>query len=219
MTETRRLALLRLARQSHAVVVEDAVMEDLVLRRAPPSLAALEPDRVITIGSLSKTVWGGLRVGWIRASGEAVLRLGRVRASFELGSPVLEQAAALQVLDDYDELLERRRELVATRLAVLCEELRARLPEWTFPEPRGGLCVWAQLPRGSADALAQLALRRGVAIASGRTAAPSEEFLGHVRLSAGPAPAAIREGMRRLGSAWEELDRGGAPLDHPRVLV
>jgi DNA-binding transcriptional MocR family regulator len=202
------------------LVVEDAVMEDLILDdRIPPSLAALDPDRVITIGSLSKTVWGGMRVGWIRAPGEAVLRLGRVRASFELGSPVLEQAAALQVLDGYEELLEQRRELVRGRLQVLCEELRRRLPSWTFPEPRGGLCVWAQLPRGSADALAQLALRRGVAIAPGRTASPSEEFLGHVRLSAGPAPALIREGVTRLASAWEELDAGGAPFDQHGVSV
>ena len=220
MSEARRMAVIRLARENRAVLVEDAVMEDLILDRRPlPSLAALDPDGVVTIGSLSKTVWGGLRVGWIRASGEAILRLGRVRASFELGSPVLEQAAALDVLGRYDELLDRRRELVRTRLDVLCQELRARLPEWSFPEPRGGLSVWVELPRGSADVLAQLALRRGVAIAPGRTAAPSEEFLGHLRLSAGPAPAFIREGVERLALAWEELDGLGAALDHQRVLV
>ncbi len=220
MSESRRLALLRVARERRALVVEDATMEDLAHDRPPPpSLAELDSDRVITIGSLSKTVWGGLRVGWIRASGEAILRLGRVRASFELGSPVLEQAAALDVLNRYDGLLERRRDLVRFRLGVLCSELRAQLPEWTFPEPRGGLSVWAELPHGNADALAQLALRRGVAIAPGRTAAPSEEFMGHVRLSAGPAPEAIREGVSRLAAAWQELQDEGAAFDQPGILV
>ena len=220
MSEARRMAVLRLARERRMLVVEDAVMEELIPDRLrPPSLAALDPDGVITVGSLSKTVWGGLRVGWIRASGEAILRLGRVRASFELGSPVLGQAAALQVLDRYDELLDRRRALIQSRLDVLCQELRARLADWRFSEPRGGLSVWAALPRGSADVLAQRALTRGVAIAPGRTAAPNEEFLGHVRLSAGPAPAFIREGVRRLALAWEELEREAAPFDQHHVLV
>ncbi|MGI8864596.1 MAG: PLP-dependent aminotransferase family protein [Solirubrobacteraceae bacterium] len=170
MSESRRLALLRTARENRATVVEDAVLEDLALeRRPPPSLAALEPDRVITVGSLSKTVWGGLRVGWIRAPGETILRLGRVRASLDLGSPVLEQAAALKIFEHYDDLLVLRRALVRERLAVLCQGLRAQLPDWSFSEPNGGLSVWAELPRGSADDLAQLALRRGVAIAAGRT--------------------------------------------------
>jgi DNA-binding transcriptional MocR family regulator len=207
MSESRRLALLRLALAARATIVEDAIMEDLALeRRPPPSLAALAPERVITIGSLSKTVWGGLRVGWIRAPGETILRLGRVRASLDLGSPVLEQAAALEIFEHYDDLVARRRALIRTRLGILCAELRARLPDWSFTAPGGGLSVWVKLPRGSADDLVQLALRRGVAIASGRTAAPGEEFLSHVRLSAGPEPRLLREGVARLAWAWEEMN-------------
>src|SRR5579875_1332541 len=219
MSEARRLAVLELVRETRAAIVEDTVMEDLAFHRpAPPSLAALAPDRVITIGSLSKTVWGGLRVGWIRAPSDTVLRLGRVRAGFDLGSPVRDQAAALEILPRYDELVERRRTLVKARLDVLCHELQHRLPDWSFPVPRGGLCVWAKLPRGSADDLAQLSLRRGVAIASGRSAAPGEEFPSHVRLSAGPPPELLQEGVARLADAWEELT--AAALDHEqRVLV
>lgn len=219
MGEGRRRAILRLAREARTMVVEDTVMEDLTFdQHPPPSLASLDPDRVITLGSLSKTVWGGLRVGWIRAPGETILRLGRVRAGFELGSPVLEQAAALEIFERYDELVTRRRDLVRSRLDVLRDELHARLPEWTFPEPLGGLSLWAELPHGSADDLAQLALRRGVAVSPGRTAAPDEEFLSHVRLSAGPPTALIREGVGRLASAWEELEAAGGRYDQ-RVFV
>ena len=205
MSEERRRAVLRLARDAGAIVIEDGVMEELAHRAPPPSLAALAPDRVITIGSLSKTIWGGLRVGWIRAPAEMILRLGRMRASFELGSPGIEQAAAMQILESYDYLLPPRQRLIRERLEVLCNELRTQLPDWTFPVPRGGLCVWVKLPSGDADNFAQLALRHGVAVATGRTAAPGEEFLSHLRLAAGPPPALIREGVSRLATAWDEF--------------
>ncbi len=219
MSHQRRMAVLTALSTSRALVVEDAVTEDLTFGHAPPpSLAELAPDRVITIGSLSKTVWGGLRVGWIRASTETILRLGRVRAGLELGSPVLDQAAALEIFERYDELVAERRALMRTRTAILCDEVRERLPEWSFAEPQGGLSIWAALPHGSADDLAQLALRRGVAIAPGRTAAPGEEFLAHVRISAGPAPDLIREGIKRLAGAWSELE-SSALFYEQRVLV
>lgn len=219
MSEERRRAILRLARDAGAVVIEDGVMEELAHQAPPPSLAALAPDRVITTGSLSKTVWGGLRVAWIRASTEMILRLGRVRASFELGSPGVEQAAALQIIGRYDDLLRPRRVLIRERLDVLCHELRTQLPDWTFPAPRGGLCVWAKLPYGDADTFAQLALRRGVAVAPGRTAAPGEEFLSHLRLAAGPSPALIREGVSRLAIAWDEFLAIDAASRPQRVVV
>lgn len=220
MSEGRRLALLRIARERHVLVVEDTVLEDLALeRRPPPSLAALDPERVITIGSLSKTVWGGLRVGWIRASSETILRLGRVRASYDLGSPLFEQAAALRILEHYEEIVARRRQLVRARIDTLSVQLRSRLPEWSFADPHGGLSVWARLPRFSADTFAQLALRRGVAIAPGRTAAPGEDFLSHIRLSAGPAPELLEEGVARLAEAWEQLQSAPAACDEEGLLV
>jgi DNA-binding transcriptional MocR family regulator len=220
MSEVRRLAVLRLARQARSLVVEDSVIEDLLLEGdPPPSLARLEPERVLTIGSLSKTVWGGLRVGWIRASPEMVLRLGRVKAALDLGSPALEQAAALEILARYDTLLERRRQLLRRRLDTLCAELDSQLPEWSFAPPRGGLSVWVALPGASADDLAQLALRRGVAVSSGRSAAPGEQFLSHLRLSAGPPPALIRDGVGRLAEAWRELQALPAPAHQQPVIA
>ena len=204
MSEGRRLATLRTARERGVRVIEDAVLEDLTFDgRKPSSLAALDPEQVITVGSLSKVIYGGLRVGWIRASSETILRLGRLRASYDLGSPVLEQAAALTLLDRYEELAAARRELLEARVSVLVEELRGRLPEWRFQEPRGGLCIWAALPGVGADFFAQCALREGVAVSPGRSAAPGEEFLSHIRLCASLAPDQLREGVRRLAVAWE----------------
>jgi hypothetical protein len=148
-----------------------------------------------------------------------VLRLGRVKAALDLGSPALEQAAALEVLARYDTLLERRRQLLRRRLDTLCEELGSQLPEWSFARPRGGISVWVELPGASADDLAQLALRRGVAISSGRSAAPGEQFLSHLRLSAGPPPALICDGIARLAAAWRELQALPAPAHREPVIA
>ena len=117
----------------------------------------------------------------------------------------LARVAALHFLEDYDAIREHRRALAAERLGVLTGELERRLPDWSFPQPLGGWTVWAHLPQGSADDLVQLALRQGVAISSGRAAAPDDRFACHVRLAAGPAPDLIAEGIRRLADAWNEL--------------
>ncbi len=69
----------------------------------------------------------------------------------------------------------------------------------------GLLPAWVGLPHGSADEFAQLALRHGVAVASGTSAAPDDRFSGHLRVCAGPAPDLIREGVQKLALAWSEM--------------
>ena len=74
--------------------------------RATPA-AAIDPS-VITIGSLSKPVWGGLRIGWVRASAELVRRLAALRASIDMGGAVLDQLVAAEILPDLDTLMPER---------------------------------------------------------------------------------------------------------------
>jgi DNA-binding transcriptional MocR family regulator len=206
MSEIRRREVVAIAQRRGITIVEDTVLEPMLIAQpAPPAICSIEPAGVLTIGSLSKSIWGGLRVGWIRASSETVLRLGRVKAAADMGGSVLTQAAALHFLADYDAIREQRRAVAAERLGTLAGELERRLPDWSFPEPLGGWTIWAHLPQGNADDLVQLALRQGVAISSGRTAAPDDRFACHVRLAAGPPSDLIVEGVRRLADAWNEL--------------
>jgi DNA-binding transcriptional MocR family regulator len=210
MSEQRRRELARLAGESGVLVVDDDVLAGLLPGVQPPLLAALDTASVVTVGSLSKTVWGGLRVGWIRASADLALRLGRVAASRDLGPSVVGQAVGLEILKQFDTILSRRREVATARMDALCSELTDLIPDWHFEPPRGGYSVWVRLPRGSADDLVQAALRQGVGVASGRAASPAGDFPTHIRLSAGPPADVIREGVRRLALAWEELE-GWAP--------
>ena len=66
----------------------------------PPPAAASGGERTITIGSLSKAVWGGLRIGWVRADPLLVRRLATARASLDMASPVFEQLVATKIFDE-----------------------------------------------------------------------------------------------------------------------
>jgi DNA-binding transcriptional MocR family regulator len=219
MSEQRRHEVARIARERGVLTVEDTVMAELTSQSRLPDLAAISPEHVISIGSLSKCYWAGLRVGWIRAAPEIVQRLGRLRAAVDLGGPLLDQAMAMRIFGDFDRLTAPTRAAARERLAVLLEQLRRQLPDWELQEPRGGWSVWAAMPWGNADRFAQLALRHGVAVATGTAMAPDDRFSGHLRLSAGSPPQQIIHGVQLLAKAWHQMaaqpERSGEAIDIP----
>jgi DNA-binding transcriptional MocR family regulator len=213
MHEQRRRELLRVCREHDVTVIEDLTPAEILFDGdPPPTLAALDgSDRVITIGSFSKVLWGGLRVGWIRAPRPLVLRLGRLKAARDLGSGLLDQAAVVSALDDLDGIAAERRRVARARHDHLCRELRTRLPEWEIARSRGGYSLWVRLPSGTGDELAAAAMTRGVAIAPGSNSGPKDRFLDHVRLCY-PAPEELlTEAAIRLEDAWRSLQGAGAP--------
>ena len=85
----------------------------------PLPFAAHLPGAV-TLGSASKTFWGGLRIGWVRAPHERVAELVHSRLTLDLGSPVVDQLALAHLMADHDAVLEVRREqLTASRAALV----------------------------------------------------------------------------------------------------
>jgi DNA-binding transcriptional MocR family regulator len=163
------------AAHPETVFVDDMVLADSGLTDAgpPPPLSALAPSlpNIVTIGSLSKTYWGGLRTGWVRAPEGIVARLAAAKAAADLGSTAYQQAiVAALMAGRHDEIVKWRHDWLGPRYEALSGALRARLPEWTWTPPDGGLTIWARLPDGASDssAFAQAALRRGVAVVPGR---------------------------------------------------
>jgi DNA-binding transcriptional MocR family regulator len=210
MPETRRHEVARLADDRQVYVLADDSLADVVLDgRALPSVAASSrTGRVLTLGSLSKLAWGGLRVGWVRGPTAFVDSLGRLKAATDFGQSALPQVVATRVLDDLPALAACRRALLRTRRDAAQEELARLLPEWTWAEPEGGLSLWVQLPGGSADAFVQVALRHGVDVTPGSAHAVGSGCDDHLRLSYGPAPEVLREGIARLAAAWREYAGG-----------
>jgi DNA-binding transcriptional MocR family regulator len=159
----------------------------------PPPLAAFGPGQpnLVSLGSLSKLYWGGLRTGWIRASAGLIARMAAAKAAADLGSAAFPQAIAAALLNDgHDDIVKWRLEWLRARHDALAGALRTALPEWTWPEPDGGLTLWVRLPwPADSGAFAQAALRHRVAVVPGRL----------LSANAGPA-SADPESASRAGS-------------------
>lgn len=206
MPERARREIARLAEQSGAAVLEDHTLSDLSLGAAtPPPIASFARRApVLTVGSLSKLYWGGLRIGWIRGPEPLIHRLARRKAMEDLGSSVISQAVAVRLLESADEIAKLRRAQAGERLEALTRGLAKRLPDWKWKRPAGGLTLWVALPRGSASEFAHVAARNGVAVLPGPVCSPTNGFADHLRLAFVPEPSEIREGVERMARAWEK---------------
>ena len=205
---SRRAALARLAGELELPIVDDETLMDLWLDEPPPPPIASygNEELVLTIGSMSKLAWGGLRVGWIRASEHAIGRLLGLKVVADLGSSVPGQAIAARLLARAGELRELRRRQILAGLETLESLLGEELPEWRFERPRGGLTLWVKLPRGDAEEFAQLASRHGVLVLPGTLASPHGEHRDHLRLPLLRDPEILVEGVRRLARAWRAYE-------------
>ncbi|MET9436486.1 PLP-dependent aminotransferase family protein [Streptomyces sp. NPDC006551] len=163
------------ARSAHATgtwLVVDETLTDIALDVPAPrpfvaSARAGVSDQIISVGSLSKSCWGGLRVGWIRATSRVVTELARVRVTADLAGSVLDQLVAVELIDRLDTILPRRAEELRLRRDALTTALARHLPDWHWTQPPGGLCLWIDLGRPIASSLAARALRHGVRVEGG----------------------------------------------------
>jgi DNA-binding transcriptional MocR family regulator len=184
-------------------------LAELPLRDGPriPPLAALGAERptipnLVSVGSLSKLYWGGLRTGWISGSSGLIARLAATKAAADQGSTAFQQAIVAALLrGSHEDILKWRGEWLRARYDALAGALRASLPGWTWPEPDGGLCLWARLP-GEADssAFAQAALRQGVAVVPGHLLSAHRGANSFVRLAFTQPPHVLRAAARKLAA-------------------
>lgn len=207
MPAAARQSVVELARRHPDVTfVDDMTLAEIALPEAPPAvpagpavpLAALAPGlpNLVTVGSLSKVYWGGLRTGWVRAPAGVVARLAAAKAAADLGSTAYQQGVvAALIAGQHDSIVAWRRSWAWQRFSALGAGLRSFLPAWTWDVPSGGLTIWARLPDGAgpvdSSAFAQAALRRGVAVVPGRllsTGGGSQAGGSHVRLAFTQSP-------------------------------
>ena len=205
MPESARRAVAELAESRGLVVVEDESLADLAFRDEPPPPIAAFARRapVLTIGSMSKLFWGGLRVGWVRGPRALIARLTRLKVTTDLAGSPLGQALAARLLPRRDEVARARRKESRARFECLARLLRERLPDWSWQEPLGGLTLWVRLPSPAAEELARMAPRHGVAIVPGPVHSPSRRFPDRLRLPYVLDEATLAEGMARLARAWQ----------------
>jgi DNA-binding transcriptional MocR family regulator len=167
MPAEQRERVLALAERHGTSLIADETMGELGFSGAPeqPPFAAF--GRAIMIGSVGKSVWGGLRLGWIRADRTVIQRLARARFAGDLGTPILEQLVVAALLPDYDRILVERRALLKTGHDLLVRELRSRFPEWDVPSAQGGLTLWINLRLPVSSQLTLAARNEGLTLAAG----------------------------------------------------
>jgi DNA-binding transcriptional MocR family regulator len=209
----------RAAAAASVPLIDDQVLSDLAFPgvQVPPPLAAYA-DGVISVGSLSKSVWGGLRIGWVRAPEPLIARLARLLAVHDLGGNVPAQLAAAELVPRLDELSARQAPSRQARHDQLRAELARRLPSWDAPPVPGGQTLWVRLPHGDGTSFAQAALRHRVAILPGSGLDASGQSQGYLRLHFVAQPADLTEAVRRLAEAWRAYRPPRAPAVSPPVM-
>jgi 2-aminoadipate transaminase len=214
----RRRRLVELASHYGAPIVEDdpygqlryqgehlppLVECDAQSRRANGGGRAFRGD-VIYLGTLSKTLAPGLRIGWVVAPEEVMARLVQMKQGTDLHTPTFTQMVAYEVARGgfLDRHVRRIREVYGERLEVMLAALQRYFPSaarWTRPE--GGLFLWVTLPGGmDSTALLTDAIAQQVAFVPGRAFYPCGGGERTLRLNFSYCrPETITEGIRRLG--------------------
>jgi DNA-binding transcriptional MocR family regulator len=212
-------AALRRAR-TPVVIDETQVELDYGTGPAPAPLGAFAGDLVLATGSGGKSHWGGLRVGWVRASAELVNRLVAARRGLDLGSPVFEQLVLAELLTAPPGALAERRVRHAAQRDALAAAVRAECPDWSFRVPAGGLSLWCRLPAPVSTRIAAVAQNFGVRVVPGSFFAPHGGLERYLRLPYTEPVDTLREAVRRLALAAASVAESRVPAaDHGLIPV
>ena len=218
MSAERRGHLVELARRHGFFILEDGIYGDLRFEgEAIPPLRAEAPDHVIYVDSVTKTVGGGLRLGWVISSGPVRERIAREKRLDDIHSVTLTQLIGARFLGSGDHerhLAERAVPFYRERLDALLAALERELtPVATWIEPKGGGHLFVTLNDALDEReLLEEAARQGVAFVPGAAMLPERPRRTHMRLSFGfLEPDEISEAVRRLGNAIRAVHRTRRP--------
>lgn len=210
MDEFSRAALAKIMADRDCHLIVDETMVDLWHeQRPPPPVARFDRrGKVISLGSMSKSYWGGMRIGWVRADRDLVRAMALHRSTHDMGSPLLEQLAAMALLRDEGADLDERRDQIRRQRDHLRNLLNRRLPDWIHEAPQGGLSIWTELPVPVATALAYAAREQGLRIAPGSRFGVDGALDRYLRLPFSMPENDLDIAVDRLGCAWDNVMRG-----------
>jgi len=206
LPDAQRRRLARAADAAGTVLVADETLRDLNLDGVATTPLAGFGSTVVSIGSLSKSHWGGLRTGWIRASEPMIQRFAAARTTLDLGGPVMEQLAAAHLVRALEEPLPALLQTLRRNRTALLGLLAEHLPSWQVTPPPGGLSVWCRLPGPISTALTVLAPDFGLRLAAGPRFGIGGAFERNLRLPFTLPPDKLETAVLALRAAQEKLD-------------
>ncbi|PRA04019.1 GntR family transcriptional regulator [Arthrobacter sp. MYb229] len=195
-----------LARHGVQGIIDETNAELWLDERPPVFPMAKFGENLITVGSASKTYWGGLRLGWIRAPRALVGAINQVRATIDLGAPVLEQLVLSMLITERAGLDEPTRASLRASRDWLHGSLGAELPEWKIQKPGGGMSLWCNLPAPRSAALAAQARKAGLVLSPGATFAVQDHGLDHwLRVPYALDGESLARAVPQLVEAWKTV--------------
>lgn len=220
MTDAERSVIAATAQSAGSLVIADETCTELNIDRGFDPLPFAAHSAAITIGSLSKLAWGGLRIGWIRASVPMVERIVSVRSTIDLGTAALEQCIAIELFDDLATLKRHIRERLLAGRTALAAGI-AKLEPLTLPPVPGGLSAWIDLGSPVSTALSLAAQDRGLRIPAGPRFSATGVHEKFIRLPITLTAEEVTAGMDILRDAWDAVRAGSrsrSEADHLTVV-
>ena len=217
MPSGRRQSLVDLAAEKEFIVAADEAYHLLHYADPPPPTLATydhsERGTVVSLGSFSKILAPGIKLGWVQARPSLVERYTYAGSNFSGGNnnfaaAIVDVAIRSGLLAEH---LAALRKTYRERVTVMDKALAGYLPDATFQTPGGGYYFWLKLPEGvDAKALEHCALEAGVTMRSGPAFSGHGLFANCLRICfALSEPDEITEGLRRLGAAYAVIRDGG----------
>ncbi|QDP96844.1 PLP-dependent aminotransferase family protein [Microlunatus elymi] len=209
LDEEQRRAAARALNRHQVITVVDETLVDLRLDGDDPRtpLGSLL-DNAITIGSASKSFWGGLRIGWIRSPKQYVRRLIETQSTMDNGAAPYEQLVVAELMRDAETVLDHQRSRTRRQRDHLAAEMRETLPDWDFSLPAGGLSLWFRLPTESSNLISALARQRDLVLTPGPRFYPRGGGRRQLRIPYVAELPVLSEAVRRLELAWQESRSG-----------
>ncbi|MFT2818334.1 PLP-dependent aminotransferase family protein [Leifsonia sp. A12D58] len=217
MPAAQRERVLAAATRQGTVLIADETIAELNIDRPESFLpfAAYAPagstGSVVSVGSVGKTVWGGLRVGWIRAERPLIRKLVAARSARDLGTPIIDQLIVARLLGDMPAILAERTEVLRAGRDHLTQALATQFPDWHVPEVHGGITTWVNLGSPVSSQLSLAARSQGLVIPAGPRFGIDGAFERFLRIPFCYGFDEIDRGVAALGRAWESLLRHPVP--------
>ena len=209
----RRRVLADVVERHGVPVLEDDPYGALRFRGAPSTpVAALADGVTFYLGTFSKTLAPGLRLGWVHGPTDLVRTMAIAKQACDLQTATLAQRAVVKLLEtfDYETHVARLRAVYGERCAAMLRALEGAMPAGTrWSTPEGGMFLWLELPQGLRDdEVFRAAIERSVAVVPGSGFFVGPPQHGFLRLNfSNQSVANIEVGIARLGQTISELLR------------